>query len=245
MPLALECLQVDPSVPRRVQVAVGLLRAGLDHLKGFGLVGVPDYTVAVPAGWRSDPSVAAAVAWRRDVGRAVGLSHELERFRYVWSPQDGVPAAPSRLVLTPEPDDEVVLQVLRRVAEGSLDVQTRRDLQALGADEQARADLAFYRSMPGQRSWWRVAHTPDGRLVGLAIPSRSAYGPNVGYLGVVPELRGHGHVDDLLAEVTRFHADRGASRVTGTTDATNGPMAAAFARAGYRNTEVRLQLSTG
>lgn len=241
-PLALECLQVEPS-PDRVERAVGLLHAGLTELTGHGLVGVPPYVLVLSGDWRSDPRTTAAVAWRRQAVRAIGLTQELERLRYEWTPEDGAPDALSRLVLRLEPDDEVVVDVLRRVAQGSLDAQTRQDVRALGAEGQARGDLEFYRSMPGERSWWRVASTPDGRLAGLAIPSRNAYGPNVGYLGVVPELRGCGYVDDLLAEITRFHAARGAQRVTGTADAGNTPMAAAFARAGYRNTELWLQFS--
>lgn len=243
LPLALECLQVDPSVPDRAGLAAALLRAGLADLAARGLDAPPPYTLVLDAGWRSDPATAAAVDWRREAARAVGLTEELERLRYVWTPQDGLPAPAERLVLTPEPDDAVVLEVLQRVAQGSLDVDTRRDLEASGPEEQARGDLEFYRSMPGERSWWRLAHTRDGRLAGLAIPSRTAYGPNVGYLGVVPELRGAGLVHELLAEITRFHAARGAERVTGTTDATNTPTAAAFARAGYRGAELRLQLS--
>ena len=47
---------------------------------------------------------------------------------------------------------------------------------------------------------------------------------------------------ELLAEVTRIHADDGADRITATTDLTNRPMAAAFDRAGYRVTEVRMVL---
>jgi hypothetical protein len=41
----------------------------------------------------------------------------------------------------------------------------------------------------------------------------------------------------------RFHAAKGAHRITATSDMTNLPMAAAFERAGYRNYEVRLILS--
>ena len=60
--------------------------------------------------------------------------------------------------------------------------------------------------MPGERSWWRLAETMDGTLVGFAIPSATPYHRNVGYLGVVPELRGCRYVDDSSAEITRFHA---------------------------------------
>jgi RimJ/RimL family protein N-acetyltransferase len=135
------------------------------------------------------------------------------------------------------------LAAFRRVAQGSLDVTTRRNVAALGADRQARQDMAVYRSLPGERDWWRLAYTPDGRLAGLAIPSRSPDGPTVGYLGVVPELRGRGLVDDLLAEITRFHAESGAQQIRAVTDTTNLPMAAAFERAGYRTTALWLILS--
>ena len=47
----------------------------------------------------------------------------------------------------------------------------------------------------------------------------------------------------VLAEITRCHAEDGAERITATTDVGNQPMAAAFARAGYRNTESRLILA--
>ena len=94
--------------------------------------------------------------------------------------------------------------------------------------------MQFYLDCPGERSWWRLARLPDGILAGLAIPSATPYARNVGYVGVVPEERGRGLIDDLLAEITRFHAAAGADRITATTDMNNRPMAAAFDRAGYR-----------
>jgi RimJ/RimL family protein N-acetyltransferase len=163
--------------------------------------------------------------------------------QYEWSPADGVPESSGRLVFRPEPDDAVMLEVFRRIAAGSLDAETRRNVAAVGATATARKELAFYLDAPGERGWWRLAYTPDGQLAGLAIPSATPYGPNVGYLGVLPELRGNGYVDDILAEVTRLHAERGAARITATTDLGNAPMAAAFGRAGYRNMQARIVLS--
>jgi len=103
-----------------------------------------------------------------------------------------VPGPSARLVFRPGEDEEF-LTVFRRVAVGSLDVATRRDLAAMGADSQARDDLAFYRSCPGKRSWRRLTETADG-----------------------------------------------ADRITATTDVSNIPMAAAFDRANYQVTDVRL-----
>lgn len=112
----------------------------------------------------------------------------------------------------------------------------------MDAGQLAREDMAFYLDCPGERSWWRLAELPDGTLAGLAVPSATPYHRNVGYLGVVPEQRGQGLIDEILAEITRFHAAAGAERITATTDTVNAPMAAAFDRAGYEVTEIRLVL---
>jgi RimJ/RimL family protein N-acetyltransferase len=242
-PLALECLHVDESQPDRAEVAATLLAAGLAAVAGTDDAGAPPYSVFLSNGWRNDPTAVDAVRWRGEAAGRIGLIDQLERIRFQWSPLVGLPAVSGRLTLTPEPDDEAFVDVFQRVAEGSLDRETRRGVATLGPERAARRELDFYRSMPGERSWWRVARTADGRLAGMAIPSRNAYGPNVGYLGVVPELRGRGYVHDLLAEITRFHAQAGAQTVTATTDVTNAPMAAAFTAAGYQPTESRLIFS--
>lgn len=242
-PLALECLYVDESVANRVSVAVGLLESGLAAIMGGKPDDVPSYTLVLAEGWRGDQAASVAVSWRQQAARRIGLTDELERLRFEWNPAAGLPPRSKRLTFSAEPDDDVVVEVLREIAVGSLDVETRREIEALGLERTARGELDFYRSMPGDRSWWRLAHTATGQLAGLVIPSRNAYGPNVGYLGVMPGLRGHGYVHDLLAEITHLHVGGGAQAITGTTDTTNNPMAAAFARAGYRNTEIRLQLS--
>ncbi|GHG53932.1 GNAT family N-acetyltransferase [Streptomyces griseocarneus] len=239
-PVALDCLHVSRSAGDRAGTAAALLAAGLRAFREAGATRDPQYNLSLPAGWRTDPAVAAAVAWRRAAAASAGLGEEIERLRYEWTPAAGVPARTGRLVFSPEPDDEAFVAVFRRIAGGSLDIVTRRDVAALGADRQARDDLDFYRNCPGRREWWRLAHTPDGTLVGMALPSRTPYHPNVGYLGVVPEFRGRGYIDEVLAEITRFHAAEGAQRITATTDTVNVPMAAAFDRAGYQVTEIRL-----
>jgi hypothetical protein len=131
----------------------------------------PEYQLLLPTRRRGDdPAVADAVAWRSDAAKAVGLTDVVERLRYEWTPTSGVPAPSGRLVFRPASDQEF-LALFRRVAVGSLDVVTQRDLEVMDADSQACADLHFYRSCPGERSWWRLAESADGELVGFAIPS--------------------------------------------------------------------------
>ncbi|MEJ8643402.1 GNAT family protein [Streptomyces sp. MS1.HAVA.3] len=156
-------------------------------------------------------------------------------------PAAGTTEPTGRLVFRDGTDEEF-LDAFVRLSAGSLDLHTQSELRSMDAEQLAREDVEFYVDCPGERSWWRLAHLPDGTLAGMAIPSATPYHRNVGYLGVVPEQRGRGLIDEILGEITRFHAAEGAERITATTDTVNVPMAAAFDRAGYEVTEIRLVL---
>jgi RimJ/RimL family protein N-acetyltransferase len=229
----------------RAGLAAGLLSAAHRAYASTGLADLPDYHIFLPRDWRDRPDVVAALAWREQAARQAGLTARLERLRYEWTPQAGLPDPPGRLIFRPEPDDEVFVQLLRRVLAGTLDATSRREADAIGAEAQARQDTAFYREkMLGERNWWRIAGTPDGEVVGFGIPARNTDFAVVGYLGVLPEHRGHGYVDDILAEITRLlAAEDAATVIRADTDLANRPMAAAFDRAGYRNFSRRLVLS--
>ncbi|MGV9378596.1 GNAT family N-acetyltransferase [Nonomuraea sp. NPDC003707] len=236
-PLALDCVYVHPSVDDRVGLAAELLRRAHD---AYGRA--IEYHVFVTRGWRDHPKASAAIAWRWEAAGRAGLTEELERLRYEWT-AGPVPEPSDRLVFRGDDDDEVFVEAFRRVAVGTLDFHTRQALVTMDPLEQAREDVRDNRSMRGDRSWWRLAYDKSGDLVGVALPSANDGGPVVGYLGVVPEHRGHGYVDDLLGEITRVHAERGVQRILADTDSGNMPMARAFERAGYHNFAIRLVLS--
>ncbi|GEC02891.1 N-acetyltransferase [Streptomyces spinoverrucosus] len=225
----------------RTDFAAGLLTAAHATFEGT----LPDFHILLPADWRERPDAVADLGWRQEAARRAGLTVSVERLRYEWTRESGVPAPPRRLRFRHEADDEVFVDLFRRVLDGTLDAASRAGADTVGAQAQARADVAFYRdSMPGERSWWRVAEDADGRTVGFALPSRNTGSHVVGYLGVLPEQRGHGYVDDLLTEITRILAEEaGAEVVRADTDLPNRPMAAAFDRLGYRNFARRLVLS--
>ncbi|MFF4618210.1 GNAT family N-acetyltransferase [Nonomuraea jabiensis] len=235
VPQALDCLYLHPSASGQMRLAVDLLTQA--H-RSFGAR--PPYHVFLPTDWKNQPLVTSALTWRQDALTRAGLPAMLERLRFRWTSDAGVPDPSPRLTFRATADDEAFVEALRRIAQGSLDHETRQALATTDPDTQARDDLAFYRNMPGQRDWWRLAYTPDGRLVGLAIPSANHSGPVVGYLGVVPEQRGHGYAIDLLNELTRIHARHGARHIDADTDADNTPMADAFRRAGYTNFAIRM-----
>jgi RimJ/RimL family protein N-acetyltransferase len=202
-----------------------------------------EYELLLPPGWREDPDVAAAAQARIDAAAEAGYRPLVERYRYAWTPDDGLPERPGRLEFRPEPDDEVILDVLRRVHGDTLDAHARRAVDEGGVERAAQEELDFFRWCPSPREWWRLAYTPGGELVGLQIPAFNPNGPIVGFIGVVPGQRGHGYGYDLLVECTHQLAAEGAKKVAAATDTGNAPMAAAFARAGYPVVQHRFCMS--
>jgi RimJ/RimL family protein N-acetyltransferase len=201
-----------------------------------------EYSLKLPPGWRDDPAARQQAQARMDAAVSAGLTPLVERYRYRWTPDCGLPPRPGRLEFRPEPEDAVIFDVLRRVHQGSLDAHERRAVAESGVDAAAQEDLDYLRWMPSPRDWWRLAYTPGGELVGLSAPGRTYGDPVVGYIGVVPEQRGHGYAYDLLIEATHMLADEGADRIVAGTDQTNFPMVATFAKAGYPIAQERIDL---
>jgi len=230
-PIALDWLDFRDG---EADAAVEILRAA-----GFEA----EYCLVLPPHWRADPVVRKAGEGRIEVAERAGMRVFVERLRYAWTPADGLPDRPGRLRFAPEPDDDVIFEVLRRIAHGSLDAHERRNVAKGGPDAAAREELEFLRWMPSPREWWRLAYAPDGELVGLTVPGRNYVGPTIGLVGVVPEQRGHGYAYDLLLEATHLLVAEGAEQITAETDTTNTPMAATFERAGYPITQERVYLT--
>lgn len=201
-----------------------------------------EYELIAPAGWREDSVLRAAVESRTDAAEAAGMKRLVERFYYRWTSDLELPARPGRLEFRPEPDDDVIFDVLRRVHSATLDAHALRAIEKSGLDLAAQEELDFFRWCPSPREWWRLAYDRAGELVGIQVPAHNQSGPCVGFIGVVPEQRGHGYAYDLLVECTNMLAETGATFIAGATDQGNFPMAAQFARAGYPVVTERINL---
>jgi RimJ/RimL family protein N-acetyltransferase len=237
----------DIHAEESARLAAQLLAAAHEAYATAGLTKPPAFHMFLPPDWRDRPDVLSAASWRLDAARQAGLTDQLERLRFEWTPPAQVPRTAGRLKFRPEADDEVFVELFERALYGTLDATSRKEAEASGSRAQAVSDVVLYRErMNGQRSWWRVAETASGDLAGFGIPSQNTEVAVVGYLGVVPEHRGHGYVDEILAEVTRvLIAEAGATTIHADTDLENRPMAAAFDRAGDRIIGRRLVLSAG
>lgn len=145
-----------------------------------------------------------------------------------------------RLRFRPVAGREDLLALMTPVMEGTLDAHGQQDL-ASGLSAREAAEKHYYEELAHYstpREWWRVAELPDGEPVGFVIPARNSYNPVIAYIGVLPAQRGHGYIDELLAEGTRVLAGQdGVERIRAATDLGNVPMAKSFARLGYVNFE--------
>jgi GNAT superfamily N-acetyltransferase len=181
-----------------------------------------------------------SVRRRVEAARRAGRSVFVERLRYEWRHGAARPGRSARLRFAGVAhDDAVVRAVLGRTLTATLDAYSLRDVEQLGLDGAVDEAFAHLTWLPGARDGWQVGYAGDD-LVGITVPSTNYAGPVIGYVGVVPEHRGHGYAADLLAQATRWHLDRGATRICADTDTSNEPMAATFDRAGYRVTERRI-----
>ena len=198
----------------------------------------PPHIRFVPAGWRAAPESERPVLERLTALERTGSRVLVERIRFEWRPGTPVPPPTGRLRFRRIRDSEELLDLMVRVLDGSLDAHHRdfltRTTPRQEAERMFEGELAHYVS---PRDWWRIATLPDGTPVGFVTPARNEYNPVIGYLAVVPEHRGNGYINDILAEGTRFLAGLGVPRIRAATDVGNTPMADAFLRAGYVETD--------
>lgn len=230
-PLLLDVLDVDDEAADldRVAVLEHLLRTVLPE----GAV-PPEYIRYVSAGWRSDPREHRAVTERMAAVERTGGSLLVERLRFQWNPGETPVRSDDRLRFRQMRDEQELRDLMERVIQGSLDAHHRHELKSKSAAEIVswEFDEEFAR-YPTPRSWWRIATLPGGEPVGFVVPARNAYHPIIAYIAVLPEHRGNGYIDGILAEGTRVLVEEGASYIRAATDLGNTPMAAAFARSGY------------
>ncbi|WP_017584869.1 GNAT family N-acetyltransferase [Nocardiopsis ganjiahuensis] len=240
-PFLLDLLDVvdDAHDVDRVAVAEQLLRTAHASLFPDGTpvaqgTPPPEYLRFVPANWREDEAARRVVEDRVHAVERVGAVPLVERLRFEWFAENPVPVVGDRLRFREIESTEDILGLMARALDGTLDVHDRADLSEKSAEEVAAANFADeFANYRTPRSWWRVATLPDGEPVGFVIPARNAYHPIIAYIAVLPEYRGNGYIDDLLAEGTRVLAEEGARNVRAATDVGNVPMAQAFTRAGY------------
>jgi GNAT superfamily N-acetyltransferase/ribosomal protein S18 acetylase RimI-like enzyme len=148
-----------------------------------------------------------------------------------------LPAGPRRLMFRTleEVGKRTFIEAMERVSEDTLDHQIRAERERLGTKRAAQEFFDDASRVRHVTSWWRLAYTPTGELAGLIMPAEPPGFLTIFYVGVVPDMRGRGYVNDLLAAGTStlLQARKVDEPLIADTDVSNAPMAAAFERAGW------------
>ena len=171
-------------------------------------------------------------------GAGFAFRRETDRFRRRGEEPPPVPGRLSFRTLE-EVGEAAFVDAMMRVSEGALDREIREERTRLGPLWAARDFFEDARRVEHDPSWWRLAYDgPGGDLAGLVMPAEPPGFLTIFYVGVVPEMRGRGYVDELLAAGTAAllgaRAQGGGEKpLWADTDVTNAPMAAAFGRAGW------------
>lgn len=225
------------------EAGAALVRAALAAIVPPGAT-PPEYIRFVPPEWKNEP---APVEARMAALAGLGARLFVERLRLEWRRGTAVPAAPGRLRFRGFHGTDEAVALMTEVLEGTLDAHSRAGLATRPAREVAAEHFhGELEGWPSPSQWWRVATLPGGEPVGFVFPARNDYNPIIAYIGVLPRHRGHGYIDDVLAEGTRVLAAQPpdvVARIRATTDVGNTPMARAFARAGYVNYQNEINMT--
>lgn len=241
----LDVFDLDDQLSDHEQRAVG--EALLDAAQREVLEGqptAPEFARYLPADWRDRPAVRRATETVISVLEASGARFVVERLRLQWRPESGAATADPRLTFRGFEGEQEVLELTTRALSGTLDAHSRGELDHASPGEVARAQFdAEFATYTTPREWWQVAVDESGEAVGFVFPARNSYHHIVAYVGVLPEHRGRGYIDGILAEGTRILAEAGAPHIRASTDVGNLPMANAFSRAGYQTFQRLINLA--
>jgi GNAT superfamily N-acetyltransferase len=241
-PSLLDILDVADD-PDRIDVGVRLLKGALSEIIP-ARTRPPEYSRFIPPDWREHASTRRGVEDRMAIVGQIGAQLLAERFRFEWRPGTPIAAPTGRIEFRPASDDGELLDLMTLTMDGTLDAHSQQDLALMSAREGAirhfEEELACYSS---PRQWWQIATLPGGEPAGFVVPARNNYHAIIAYLGVLPAHRGHGYINEILAQGTRILAAHNVPRIRASTDLGNVPMAEAFARAGWVNFERSMSMT--
>jgi GNAT superfamily N-acetyltransferase len=231
-PFALVLLDVDWEGDY-AEVGTRLLEYALDKARALGAEDLEHVIDSPPI----RPQFQHHTQRRVELLESAGFNLRREAGRYELVDAE-LPASPGRLSYRglEEVGEDRFIAAMQQVSEGTLDQEILAERERLGRKQAAREFFDDARSVQHEAAWWRLAYAPNGELAGLVMPAEPPGFLTIFYVGVVPEMRGRGYVNDLLATGTATllqYRGNGDKPLIADTDVSNTPMAAAFERAGW------------
>ncbi len=231
LPTALETLILGLWLPWDADDVVDIGRRLIVETLGV----LPEGVLAVDA--YANPEYMPAAEIRRSVFEAAGMPLFQEKEGFLWrsSEADPPPEREPRLHFQSIEDvgQDSFARVMSRAVIGTLDRQDHYYRELVGPRAWAREMLGYLD--PLDASAWLLALDGDGAEVGYVLvgafdePGQAT----IVHIGVVPEVRGRGHVDELLQAANAAARRRGFNRMLSDVDVVNAPMLAAMERNGH------------
>lgn len=171
---------------------------------------------------------------RCNVLAACGFDLFIEKQGFSWV-DNGLPiSVPARLTFrtVEEAGRDPYMAVMARCGDGSLDRNDHYYWEGCGPVNWAAQMMGYLDER--DIAMWLIAYAGEDPIGYVAVASSDDWGSTIIHTGVVPEHRGNGYVDDLLAAGTAAAQRAGISTMLCDVDVLNQPMIGAMIRAGHR-----------
>lgn len=171
-----------------------------------------------------------------DLFLKIGFSITQKKESFVWN-NSIINKLPKRLHFKSlkETGTENFINAIEKVTVKTLDHKDSDDVKKLGKKLSAKKYFDTLKDIDYNENFWQLAYTDDDKFAGLVIPSvLNNVAGAINYIGVIPEMRGHGYIDDLLIEGTSILKNNGALEVIGDIDEDNFPLHKALKRHNYK-----------
>jgi len=170
---------------------------------------------------------------RRELLTGLGFDLFIEKQGFSWVDDGSAVEVPTRL--TYKTIEDVGINTFRLVmgqcGDGSLDRNDRYYWDGSGPQNWA-LQMTEYAS-EDDAAMWLIGFTDDEAVGYVAVGSDEDWGSTIIHVGVAPDHRGNGYIDDLIAAGTAAAQDRGITSMLSDVDVVNVPMMAAMRRAGH------------
>lgn len=170
---------------------------------------------------------------RRALLEGIGMSLFQEKQGYFWVDDGSAVEVPQRLrfATLAEQGAAAYRTIMAQCGEGTMDRNDRYYWGGCGPDNWAGQMMSAAHEEDAEM--WLLG-IRDGDPVGyVAVMSDDEWGSTIAHIGVTPDHRGNGYINDLLAAGTAAAQRAGISTMLSDVDVLNEPMRRAMVRAGH------------
>ena len=163
-----------------------------------------------------------------------------EKMHFIFDNNHRLPILGSRLTFKNlnETGKEAFIKAIEIVSRQTLDRLDKYEIETKGPQKAAKRYFDALERIEMNPERWLLAYDPEsGGFVGLVIVQKHDPASGmINYIGVAPEHRGRGYIDDLLAKGTSELLKAGYKSVIGEIDPLNYPVKKALFYMGFKKT---------